>query len=490
MSEYLRTAEYLASLDMNACCEYCRIRDIEVDAVVPYSFTSPEEVYQSLVTFKSEGISLHFIFDNADVWSIYLRSIIPERFHSGVLLMLSSGNPGNLIDFFDACYRFGNPAIADGEYDAILRLYLETYPALSYLQEETYDDRNYSTLIMNAVKMCSTRSSTSTKVQRMELTGHVKYDELNTDKTTSIRPVVSASEAFDFWVNSPVCCVHFSLKVDGVNTKIAFSDSGEGLELAISRGRSTNSIDYTEAVKRMLKFKGVDESLLRERVIGESFVNLNDLEVLQKRYPSKDYKSPKSTAMAMLRAPDNFLPEDYKLLSFCGFSYGDVKPDVGFKKMESAGLDVPPYLEFEGEAIPRSSLEAFEVWLQQNVLNPLWEAGTQLGIGSDGVVMHLLADINTERRDKYSDSNIAIKFSHWGAVEYSSTVEEILIEQKRVEASIVLKIAPVVMRDNNTATRVGVGSPDILIRDDVRVGDTIIFERKSEAYNVYLSKKK
>ena len=72
---------------------------------------------------------------------------------------------------------------------------------------------------------------------------------------------------------------------------------------------------------------------------------------------------------------------------------------------------------------------------------------------------------------------------------YQSIVTRIIFEQRRVEASIVLEVEPVVMRDHNTATRVGVGSPDILIRDDVRLGDTIEFERKSEAYNVYLRKK-
>ena len=127
--------------------------------------------------------------------------------------------------------------------------------------------------------------------------------------------------------------------------------------------------------------------------------------------------------------------------------------------------------------------------MNTHVLDPLYEQGNKLGIGSDGVVMYLLADINTERKDKYSDSNIAIKYGHWAAATYVSRVTGIVFEQRRVEASIVLEIEPCLTRDMNTATRVGVGSPDILIRDGIRIGDEIVFERKSEAYNVYLRKK-
>ena len=39
-------------------------------------------------------------------------------------------------------------------------------------------------------------------------------------------------------------------------------------------------------------------------------------------------------------------------------------------------------------------------WMNINVLQPLLEAGERRGVGSDGVVMFLLADINTERKDK------------------------------------------------------------------------------------------
>lgn len=386
MSNYVQTAEYLATLNMSACCEYCRIRELPIASIVPFNFESPEHVLLCMSTFMEEGISYSYIFEYPDVWSIYLNSISEERCHSGIYFVLTQAGPEEFINYLDACYRFGIPAVPDQEYDAILRLYIDTYPQLASLNDDTYDDRIFSTVVLEAVRMSSTKGQRVKTGKRMDLTGVAGYDELNMEKTTSIRPVITPDEAFVFWKDAPMCRVHFSLKIDGINTKMSFSSDGKGLELALSRGRATNSIDYTEAVRNMLTVRGINANGLSGRVIGESFVGLEDLKVLQTKYPDKDYKSPKSTAMAMLRAPGNFQVDDYKLLSFCAFDYAERKPDSAFRLLQQEGMTVPPYLEFEAQKIPRSSLEDFNTWMNQNVLEPLWCAGEELGIGSDGEI--------------------------------------------------------------------------------------------------------
>lgn len=486
---YLRVAGYLAALDAGACERYCEIREVSRTGVTPCAFETPEEVQQCMADFIAEGIDLRYLFDNGTVWGIYLRALAPEKYHDGINLMLMAGTPADIMYYFRSCYRFGFPALEDATFDALEKLYAQYYPELSFLMEQTYDDDQYGSLVADAVKMSNVRITKRTGGTRGKVSGDKVYDELNTDKSTSIRPVIDPQEAFDFWRNSPVCRVHFSLKIDGVNTKMQFSEKeDEGLVLALSRGRSADSLDYTQAVQNMIRVKEIDAKKLSGRITGESFVGLNELPELQQRYADKEYKTPKSTAMAMLRAADKFNEDDYRYLNFCAFSIEGMKPDKAFELLQSSGMSVPPYIIVEGEEIPRTSLEEFNAWMTEHVLDPLYEQGQSLGIGSDGVVMYLLADINTERADKYSDSNIAIKYSHWTAATYVSEVEEIIFEQRRVEASIVLRIAPVVMRDSNVATRVGVGSPDILISDGIRIGDRIEFARKSEAYNVYLKK--
>lgn len=488
----LQVAEYLEALEPAACMEYCRQKQLPYLDVLPATFDSGDAVFNCLSAFLDEGIPLRFLFNHTDVWGIYLKDITEPRYHTAIDMLLAHGSPADLALYFRACYRFGFPAMDDQSNDVLEKLYIQTYPALAFLAEQTYDDDEYSGIVTDAIKMSgvkSTGKSAASAISSMDLQNNPIYTDLNTEKSKSIRPVVTPEEAFEFWCTAPMCDVHFSLKIDGVNTKVAFSTSpDEGLQMALSRGRATNSIDYTEAIHRVLSCRNIDATQLSGRVTGESFVGLDVLPTIQSRYPDKDYKTPKSTAMAMLRAPDNFLEEDYKYLFFSAFDYNGMRPDKAFELLNKAGIDIPPALTFKGEDIPRDSLENFNAWMNINVLQPLLEAGERRGVGSDGVVMFLLADINTERKDKYSDSNIAIKYGPWGAATYQSKVTRILFDQRRVEASIVLEIEPVVMRDKNTATRVGVGSPDILITDDVKVGDVIEFERKSEAYNTYIRK--
>lgn len=486
-----KTADYLGALNPNACANYCNIKGIDFVGVNPFSFSQPAEVLDCLSTLMSEGISPAYVFQCPDVWSIYMKSISPEQYHKALELVLYHGGPADLMYYVRACYRMGFPAIENSEYDAIERLYLDTFPSLAFFSEQTDDDDVYPALVKEAIRMSGVRNtgkSGAKAISRLNLKDNANYDDLNTEKSTSIRPVVDVSEAYNFWCNAPVCRVHFSLKIDGVNTKIANS-AENGMELALSRGRATDSIDYTEAIRTFMELKGIDAKSLPGRVTGESFVGIEDLKIVISHYPDKGYKTPKSTAMAMLRAPHNFVKEDLKYLTCCAFDYNGMKPNESFAILEAAGFSTPPALEFTGEEIPRQSLVEFDQWMNANVLDPLFEQGNKLGIGSDGVVMYLLADINTERKDKYSDSNIAIKYGHWAAATYVSRVTGIVFDQRRVEASIVLEIEPCLTRDMNTATRVGVGSPDILIRDGIRIGDEVVFERKSEAYNVYLRKK-
>lgn len=493
----VKVASYLAGLDIKACMEFCKQVGLDFYDVTPFVFEDASQVEDCLVSFINRGVSAEYLLLNVNVWAMYLHSLTEERFHKGIDLMLSTQDPASIMYFFRACYRFGMPAIEDSVSDIFETVYSITFPRLSFLKTTSYDDDEYDSLVLDAVAMCSAKRTAprsqkadngQATVRQMDLTSK-EYTDLNSEKSRSIRPVVTSEEAFEFWCNAPMCRVHFSLKIDGVNTKMSFSDKdGEGLTLALSRGRAANSIDYTQAIKNMFKCKSVQDSLLSGKVTGESFVGLGDLKIIQAKYQNKDYKTPKSTAMAMLRAPDNFDARDYGLLSFCAFDYQGLPPDVAFQKLQDAGLTTPPALEFAGEEIPRTSLEDFNTWMMENVLDPLWVQGATLGIGSDGVVMYLLADITTERKDQYSDSNIAIKYHHWAAATYRSRVTGIVFEQRRVEASIVLVLEPVVTRDGNTATRAGVGSPDILISDGVKIGDLVLFERKSEAYNVYLGK--
>ncbi len=486
-----KTASYLRHLNEDAFKKYCEIRNVNpltIDAAV---IDKPSDVEDCLCAFLEEGITPLYVIQDKPVWVSYIKSLVDERYHDGVDMTIMSGLPADFLYFSRACYRMGFSMFEDTTYDVIEKIYIMAYPALEFLNAQTYDDDVYNAIVKEAIRVSGVRNngrSGAKALSELKLTDNAAYNDLNTEKSTSIRPVVDPAEAFEFWKNAPMCDVHFSLKIDGVNTKMAFAKN-KGLELALSRGRSADSIDYTDAIRAFIQTHGIDAISLDGRVTGESFVGLKDLQIVASHYPDKNYKTPKSTAMAMLRSPHNFEASDLKYLNCLAFDYNGLAPNIAFDILEKAGFATPPAIVFSGESIPRTSLEEFNEWMEMNVLKPMFIKGSELGIGSDGVVMYLLADINTERKDKYSDKNIAIKYGPWAAATYTSRVTGFAFDQRRVEASIVLEIEPCVTRDMNTATRVGIGSPDILIRDDVRIGDTIEFERKSEAYNVYLRKK-
>ena len=106
---------------------------------------------------------------------------------------------------------------------------------------------------------------------------------------------------------------------------------------------------------------------------------------------------------------------------------------------------------------------------------------------SDGVVCEKIQVSFGDRKDQYSDANVAIKYEQWKSPQYTGIVEKIIFEQKRVHASIVLQIKPVVTQDLNIARRVSVGSPAILFENKILPGSEITFKRKSQAINVLVT---
>lgn len=484
MSENERKALcYLKYLNPDECQRLSGDQSIEA---VPIE--TADACIECLTLFMDCGIWAGFLFQRGDVWSIYIKSISEERFDKALSLVMSVGGPGDLILYLRACYKFGYQVIPDQEYDVLEKMYIDTFPALSYLNDTTNDDEVYTPIVKDAIRMSGVRGAKDAAPRRAE---GGAYASLNSEKSTSVRPVRSAEEAYEYLKGAASLApdTQWSLKVDGFNTKCLFKPDGGGLEVAVSRGRAADGWDYTEAIQRVIQVQNIDVSRLIGKITGEAMVDPAALDILRLKYPGKDYKTPKSTAGAMLRAPQFFDVEDYQYLRFYPFDMDGAPKDVAFDHFKDAGFVPPPEFRFSYSEIPLGSLEEFSDWVEATIMDPLWKLGQEHSIGSDGVVLQLLTDVESDRADKYSDLNIALKFSHWTEAEYTSTVEEILFEQRRVEMSVVLVIAPVVTRDMNVATRVSVGSPAILVSDDVRVGDEIVFVRKSEAINIYLGKR-
>jgi len=486
LDQKYEVASVLKTLNEKACKEYCEQHGLEFIRVADFEIEDAEQVIVALRVLLDDGQWPGYLFNRSDLWGIYILSIAEERFKVPLLLVLQLGAPDDLIVYLRACYKFGYQAISDEEYDALERFYLNTYPALSYLNEQVNEDTRYSDVVQEAIRLSVSKAAKATPAKMVEVEGI--QGALNFEKSTSIMPVRSYKEAYDFVKAAPVCRTHWSLKIDGFNVKAVMKEDGTGIDVALSRGRATDSWDYTEALRRVLTAQGVDVTKLSGKITGEALVDVDALDYLRAKYPGKDYKSPKSTAGAMLRAPQFFEESDYKHLRFRPFDYKELMKDEAFAQLTAAGMTPPPAIIIPAGEIPLGSLEEFSAWLDTTILDPLWIAGGERQGESDGVVLQLLTTIEEDRADKYSDLNIALKFSHWTESTYVSTVKEIIFEQQRVLMSVILIVEPVTTRDLNVATRVSVGSAAILVKDGVKIGDKISFTRKSEAINVYEGK--
>lgn len=484
-----KALEYLRALDEQVYVDCLRqwgllgLYDFEA-----FQNWDADECIACLQAFISTGLWPGYLFCSGKVWSIYLKSLAEERFHASLEYVCLVGTPADLMLYLRIAYKFGQHVIPDQEYDSIEKLYFATFPNISYLNNVVDDDlvAEATPVVNDAIRMAGVRSSQQNTAKVVPSTG--SYAILNAEKSTSIMPLRSVEETYTWLKQAPAVATHWSLKVDGVNTKMLFKDNGGGIDVAVSRGRAADGWDYTEAVSMVVSYQGIDVSELAGRITGEGIVDPSALEMFRVKYAGKDYKSPKSTAGAMLRAPQFFDKEDYKYLHLYPFEIADTRKDIAFERLRKCGFAPPPDITIPDGGIPLDSIEGFEEWLTTTILDPLWEDGQKRNIGSDGVVLQLLTDVENDRADKYSDLNIALKFSHWTEAEYTSIVKDILCEQRRVEMSVVLEIEPVTTRDLNVATRVSVGSSAILVEDNVRVGDRIRFARKSEAINIYLGR--
>ena len=453
----------------------------------PLEITTPEECIDCMASFFEVGMWLGYLFNRGNVWSIFIKSLADEEHHLALnIVMAEPSYPDDLILYLRACYRFGHSVIPDQEYDLLEKYYIGTYPRLAYLNNQTYEEDALNGRIELAIK----KSGFKTSKRGARKVGGTKMSSetaaaLNAEKSTSIRPVRSYEEVFEFLKSKPACVTHWSLKADGINTKAMFKDGG--LEVALSRGRASDSWDFTAAVNNIIAMQGIVSESMEGKVTGESIVDPEYLPTMRDKYPGKDYKSPKSAAAALLRAPDKFDPVDYEHLRFYPFEYNELNKDEAFAKFAEHKFSILPHKKFEAGEIPLDSIEEFTEWIDK-VLDYLWEESTKLGIGSDGVVLQLIGVQDTDRADKYSDINVAIKMSHWTEVEYTSKVVGFELEQRRVEMSCVIIVEPVITRDLNQATRVSAGSAAILVADGVKAGDTIKFTRKSEAINIYMGK--
>lgn len=381
-------------------------------------------------------------------------------------------------------YRIGEaPIITDSVYDRMTNLFRENcYDELQAYLDRTYDD---DPIPYDLLEEIGVRPYVPvTKVGRNDL-----FDLLNEDKSLSIDSIVNYRSAYDFLMDKVdnKLDVVASLKMDGVNVKSLYQ-SGK-FSLSLSRGRASNSFDFTDQAAYVLP-AFINNDLPELRVTGECFVVKEGLEKLRAKYAKDKYKTSKSAAISLLRVKHSI--NDYKDLRLKVFAAEGLADTVikTFEILKSFGFDVVPYLFIPWDTIPKD-YDEFCIWLRNAVFQQMYDAQLAGDMPADGVVL----EVNNYGwqdtiSNQYSNRQIACKFDFWAFESYKAIVKEIVIVQRRVTASVRVKIEPMQTNDACEAKIINIFNPSILIHNDIKVGDFVYFERNSGAVNILIHGKR
>jgi len=148
------------------------------------------------------------------------------------------------------------------------------------------------------------------------------------------------------------------------------------------------------------------------------------------------------------------------------------------------GFEVVPYLFIPWDIIPQD-FDQFCLWLSKEVFDPIYEKQIEQDMPADGLVLEVndynWTDVVT---NQYSNRQLACKFEHWSFDLYKAVVTEVVVEQRRVNASVRVKIEPMTTNDDCEARIINTFNPSILVSNDIKVGTEVYFERNSGAVNI------
>lgn len=362
-------------------------------------------------------------------------------------------------------YRVGYPILSDGDYDGLNRLIIRSNQLSEYVNR-TYDD---DPIPYNLIKEFSL-SSYLPKLGTMSR--YSKY--LDEEKSLSISAVTNIDEVFDFVKKSRGQDLVLSLKVDGVNIKNLYVENTH--ELSMSRGRKGEGFDVTENARNVLP-QEIDNDNIMLKVFTEMVVPKVHLTELQQRYNPDKYKTPKSSALSMLRVRHTSYDYD-KLQPYAFNAEGfdcSTKLEL-LKKLEENGFKVVPYRGIKNEEIP-SDRDKFNQWFT-NLADEMYFKYKD--IPSDGLVFEI-DNLNfvDEINGQYSNRNIAVKLGYWKFDCYESIVTDIIFEQQRINKSCRINIKPIITNDGATVSFINGYNPSIIIENNINIGSKVKFERHS-----------
>lgn len=380
-------------------------------------------------------------------------------------------------------YRVGEePLVSDAMYDQLTKAIRSSgnKEMLCYLNR-TYDDDPIPYDLLKEAH-----------IEPVKFVSHegreTLYAQLDEEKSLSINSVTTYEEAYNFFMYFKALNkdLVISLKMDGINTKMLYVNDKFGV--AVSRARDGVGFDFTDQLVNVLPLE-IKTGKTEVKITGESYVIKSGIPILRDKYDSNKYKTSKSSAISMLRVLH--APTDYKYLKTRVFSAEGLCDTLcgTYKVLESLGFDTVPYCYIVIDEVP-SDFIFFKSWLK-SYFDSLYKIQVDNDIPADGIVV-AVNDLlwNDTITNQYSNKQLALKFEYWKFDVYRAVVTDILTEQRRVNVSTKVRIAPLVTSDDCEARIINTFNPAVLIENNIKVGTEVFFERNSGAVNILIHGKR
>lgn len=378
-------------------------------------------------------------------------------------------------------YKCGQELIPDNVYEKIEDVIKLKHPESVYLKRHWTEDVEPSELLEYYDINCCFEEV---------ITDRIKYykDKLVYNKSISISSLRSYEDAYEWFKTVERQSLIFMLKLDGINVKILFEKATGNILVASSRSRKAKGIlDFTDTVVN--KFNGrlkLDSSMFNDNICVaycEGYVDLEGLVKLRDYYPTKDFKSPRSAGLSLLRVPveDEFM-EHLHLTMFKVDDYTS-KLSTSLEDLDNRGIETPAYLT---DRFVDTGFEDFKVWID-DVLNVLDAYRVDNGTPCDGVVVEIDDQVDFKNKlstELYSSGNAALKFGPWDAKRYTSIVQEIVVEsssKSKENKGVKLKIEPTMLDNYNVVDYVDCSNLRKIIDRGIVPGSKIEFVYESDS---------